>query len=65
VVLNADRQLFAAELDLATVQQKQLLTLVQLYKALGGSWERTGELRGAAGLVSTPVKNAENKADKD
>ena len=38
-VLDSDRQLFSAELDLATVQQAQLLTVVQLYKALGGGWE--------------------------
>jgi multidrug efflux system outer membrane protein len=38
-VLDADRQLFTAELDLAAVQRDQLLTLVQLYKALGGGWE--------------------------
>ena len=37
-VLDADRQLFATELDLATVQLDQLITLVQLYKALGGGW---------------------------
>lgn len=39
-VLDADRQLFAAELDLANVQRDQLLTVVQLYKALGGGWDR-------------------------
>jgi len=38
-VLDSDRQLFSAKLDLATVQQSQLLTVVQLYKALGGGWE--------------------------
>jgi outer membrane protein, multidrug efflux system len=38
-VLDADRQLFTAELDLATVQLDQLVTLVQLYKALGGGWQ--------------------------
>ena len=38
-VLDADRQLFAAQLDLAAVQRDQLLTIVQLYKALGGGWE--------------------------
>jgi multidrug efflux system outer membrane protein len=38
-VLDADRQLFTAQLDLAAVQRDQLLTLVQLYKALGGGWE--------------------------
>lgn len=64
-VLDADRQLFTAELDLAVVQQNQLLTLVQLYKALGGGWETQGELKRAAAPVSTPVKTAENKTDKD
>ena len=38
-VLDSDRLLFAAELDLASVQQAQLVTVVQLYKALGGGWE--------------------------
>ena len=42
VVLDSDRQLFTAALDLAAVQRDQLLTLVLLYKALGGGWE-TGE----------------------
>jgi multidrug efflux system outer membrane protein len=41
-VLDADRQLFAAELDLATVQLDQLITVVQLYKALGGGWQSGG-----------------------
>jgi len=39
-VLDADRQLFAAELELANVQRDQLLNLVRLYKALGGGWEQ-------------------------
>ena len=39
-VLDADRQLFDAELRLAGVQRDQLLTVVQLYQALGGGWER-------------------------
>ena len=38
-VLDSDRQLFAAKLELAAVQRDQLLTLVQLYKALGGGPE--------------------------
>jgi multidrug efflux system outer membrane protein len=38
-VLDSERELFAAKLDLATVQRDQLLTLVQLYKALGGGIE--------------------------
>jgi multidrug efflux system outer membrane protein len=38
-VLDSERQLFSAKLDLAAVQRDQLLTLVQLYKALGGGPE--------------------------
>jgi hypothetical protein len=35
-VLDADRDLFAAELELAQTIRDELLTVVQLYKALGG-----------------------------
>jgi NodT family efflux transporter outer membrane factor (OMF) lipoprotein len=38
-VLDSERQLFSAKLDLAAVQRDRLLTLVQLYKALGGGTE--------------------------
>ena len=58
-VLDADRQLFAAELDLATVQLDQLITLVQLYKALGGGWVTGGRSREAVTSVAAstaPVK---------
>jgi outer membrane protein, multidrug efflux system len=51
-VPDADRQLFAAELDLVTVQLDQLITLVQLYKALGGGWETGGRPRAAVPAVS-------------
>jgi multidrug efflux system outer membrane protein len=36
--LDADRQLFGAELNLAQSRRDELLTVVQLYKALGGGW---------------------------
>ena len=57
-VLDADRQLFTAELDLATVQLDQLVTLVQLYKALGGGWESGGRSREAVQPVSSLSKTA-------
>ena len=57
-VLDADRQLFTAELDLATVQLDQLVTLVQLYKALGGGWETGGRTREAVQPVSSLSKTA-------
>jgi multidrug efflux system outer membrane protein len=38
--LDADRDLFQAELDLAGIRLQELLTVVQLYKALGGGWQQ-------------------------
>jgi outer membrane protein, multidrug efflux system len=37
--LDADRNLFNAELNLSQVRRDELLTVVQLYKALGGGWQ--------------------------
>lgn len=39
-VLDADRQLFDAELGLVRVQRDELLAVVRLYKALGGGWQQ-------------------------
>jgi multidrug efflux system outer membrane protein len=37
-VLDQERQLFRAELDLASSTRDQLTAVVQVYKALGGGW---------------------------
>ena len=37
-VLDAERQLFAAQIDLARAKLSQLLSYVDLYRALGGGW---------------------------
>ena len=37
-VLETERQLFSAELDLSELTQNQLNAYVGLYKALGGGW---------------------------
>jgi multidrug efflux system outer membrane protein len=37
--LDADRDLFDSELNLAQTKRNELLALVQLYKALGGGWQ--------------------------
>lgn len=37
--LDADRDQFQAELDLAQIRRAELLAVVQLYKALGGGWQ--------------------------
>ena len=38
-VINSDRDLFNAELTLSTAHLNTLLSLVQLYRALGGGWQ--------------------------
>jgi len=38
--LDADRDLFDAELGLAQSRRDELVTLVQLYRALGGGWQQ-------------------------
>ncbi len=40
-VLDAQRNLFQGELDLARLRQQELAAIVQLYRALGGGWEST------------------------
>ena len=37
-VLDAQRALFQGELTLARLRQRELATVVQLYRALGGGW---------------------------
>jgi hypothetical protein len=37
--LDADRDLFEAEVGLAQTRRDELLALVQLYRALGGGWQ--------------------------
>jgi multidrug efflux system outer membrane protein len=38
-VLTTDSNLYSAQLNLATAEQGEALTLVQLYSALGGGWQ--------------------------
>ena len=38
--LDADRDLFQAEVALSQIQLNELLAVVQLYKALGGGWQQ-------------------------
>ena len=38
-VLTTDTNLFSAQLNLASAQQSEALTLVQLYSSLGGGWQ--------------------------
>ena len=38
-VLDAERNLFQGELDLAQLKQQELAQIVELYRALGGGWQ--------------------------
>lgn len=42
-VLDAQRQLFGAELDLSVATRDRLLSVVELYRALGGGWSAAEE----------------------
>jgi multidrug efflux system outer membrane protein len=42
-VLDAQRSLFDAELSEASTVRDQLVSLIQLYKALGGGWPQSPE----------------------
>jgi multidrug efflux system outer membrane protein len=37
--LDADRDLFNGQLTLAQLRLQEILSVVQLYKALGGGWQ--------------------------
>src|SRR5262249_33088070 len=42
-VLDAQRQLFDAQLGLARARRDELATIVLLYRALGGGWQAEGQ----------------------
>ena len=52
-VLDADTRLFAAEIDLARARLAVLLSVVQVYRALGGGWQ-TAPAAASAELSGEP-----------
>jgi multidrug efflux system outer membrane protein len=58
-VLDAQRSLFSAELDEAQTIGNNLVSLVRLYKALGGGWPYAPE---AAGAGAAPASGAATAA---
>jgi outer membrane protein, multidrug efflux system len=60
-VLDAERQLFDAELELTRVRANELLNIVQLYKALGGGWQPDPSTAGAAADTASVVKTASQR----
>jgi multidrug efflux system outer membrane protein len=55
-VLYNEQELFSAELALAQARRNELLSVVQLYRALGGGWTEPFVIRGAG--VTMSVKEA-------
>jgi multidrug efflux system outer membrane protein len=53
-VLQAQQQIFPAETALTRAELSQLLTVVQLYKALGGGWQTERAPAAGAGSPSAP-----------
>jgi multidrug efflux system outer membrane protein len=51
-VLDARRNLFQGELDLARLRQQELASIVQLYRALGGGWSKTDAAAGSTAPAS-------------
>jgi multidrug efflux system outer membrane protein len=49
-VLDAQRNLFQGELDLARLRLLELSAVVELYRALGGGWEEPGGQEAAGGV---------------
>jgi multidrug efflux system outer membrane protein len=60
-VLDAERQLFDAELELTRVRAAELLNLVQLYKALGGGWQPDQPVAGAPAETASAVGPASQR----
>jgi multidrug efflux system outer membrane protein len=52
-VIDADRDLFTAELSLSAAHLNTLLSVVQLYRALGGGWQAE-QAQAAAAPAGTP-----------
>ena len=55
-VLYNEQELFNAELGLAQARRNELLSVVQLYRALGGGWSEPFVLHGA-GVTMTIKEN--------
>jgi len=62
-VLVAQRNLFDAELALTSTHRLQLVSVVQLYKALGGGWSPLDRAQQQPGQVS-PVSAGPSKAER-
>jgi len=58
-VLEAQQQLFPAQLRLAQIRRDELITVVTLYRALGGGWQLTDEQWSRGQAPAEPVDSTE------
>lgn len=56
-VIDADRDLFTAELSLSAAHLNTLVSVVQLYRALGGGWQSPPPAQAAAAGADAPAPN--------
>ena len=54
-VLDSDRSLFDAQLAASEIRRRELVSIVSLYRALGGGWMLAGETTAPAGQSGAPV----------
>jgi multidrug efflux system outer membrane protein len=61
-VLESERSLFRAELLASSTRREQVVSIVSLYKALGGGWPTEGEISAAGGFLpaATQPGSAQN-----
>ena len=55
-VLDTERQLFDAELQLVLAKRDESVSVIQLYKALGGGWQAESAKMAATGSERSPSK---------
>jgi multidrug efflux system outer membrane protein len=55
-VLDTERQLFDAELQLVLAKRDESVSVIQLYKALGGGWQAESAKMAATGSERSPPK---------
>ena len=64
-VLDAQRNLFQGELDLARLRQQELASIVLLYRALGGGWSLPSGATGSSGAgADAPAAREQQPAAK-
>ncbi len=68
-VLDSERQLFEAELNLARAKGNELLAVIALYRALGGGWQVDDQPSMAvgetSGIINTLTKQITSKEKKE